>query len=120
MKIKIVKYLLIGISLLSCNPGKKVTSPVKNDPVALSSGDTSNTHSPGDGKSYETAVIIQEISESAGIHAEYQWIRDHYSNYKVVQQSLNYHGKRPFDVITIQFADKRKQEIYFDISKFFK
>jgi len=120
MKIRMVQFLLIGITLFSCNPGKKSTGAVKNDPIATNSGDASIAHSPGDGKSYETSVFIQETSESAGIHAEYQWIHDHYSDYKVVQQSLNYQGKKPFDVITIQFSDDGKQKIYFDISKFFK
>jgi hypothetical protein len=35
-------------------------------------------------------------------------------------KTLVSHKKKPFDVITIQFSDERKQDIYFDISKFFK
>jgi hypothetical protein len=99
----IATMLLAGIAI-SCNTPKN-TSAV-NQPLA-------------DGKSFETAVVIQEKSETAGVHAEYQWIRDHYSNYKVLGQSLKDHGKKPYDVITIELADGDKRDIYFDISKYF-
>ena len=93
---------------------------MKNDPVVTSKKDSAVVNSQEDGKSYETAIVIHKTTESAGIHAEYQWIRDHYAEYKVIMQSLSYHNKKPYDVITIQFSDERKQAIYFDISKFFK
>ena len=104
MKSKIIRWLLIAVIVCACSPTKNTITIVP----------------PGDGRSFETAVLIQETSESAGIHAEYQWIRDHYTDYKVAQQALVSHKKKPFDVITIQFSDERKQDIYFDISKFFK
>jgi hypothetical protein len=112
------KYVIIGIALLACNAPKKASQSKNDSATAVSiqaQGKTANE----DGRSYETAVVIHEKSETAGVTAEYQWIRDHYSNYKVVQQSLNSHGKKPYDIITIQFSDERKQEVYFDISAFF-
>jgi hypothetical protein len=120
MKIKLVSYLLMGCVLFSCTSSKKTADPLKTEPASTNTPDTVVDYSAGDGKSYETAVVVQEKSESAGIHAEYQWIHDHYLDYHVVQQALAYHKKKPFDIITIQFTDERKQDIYFDISKFFK
>jgi hypothetical protein len=125
MKRKIVLYLIIVLYLptaiiyYSCSPGKKTTA-TQNDPNQISGRDTVIVLSPGDGKSFETAVLIKETSESAGVHAEYQWIRNNYSGYKVAQQALVSHKRKPFDIITIQFNDNRKQDIYFDISKFYK
>jgi hypothetical protein len=115
MKNKFITTMLIAAIALSCNPTKKTTEnppPDTSNPAAFN-------QTTADGKSFETAIVIQEKTETPGVHAEYQWIRDHYSNYKVVQQSLARHGKKPFDIITIEFADSTRQEICFDISKFF-
>jgi len=72
------------------------------------------------GSSFETALMINESTESAGVPAEYQWIREHYQGYKVVRQSLVEHKKTYFDVITIQLSDAKILDVYFNISKFFK
>ena len=115
MKNNMMVVFLISAIAISCNSTKRSTT--NPPPDSLSSAAISQTIA--DGKSFETAIVIQEKTETPGVHAEYQWIRDHYSNYKVVQQSLATHGKKPFDIITIEFTDSVKQEIYFDISKFF-
>jgi hypothetical protein len=119
MKNKLITTMLIAGIALSCNPVKKTTNdtPVYSNPTADSS--IAIAQAVADGKSFETAIVIHEKTETPGVHAEYQWIRDHYSNYKIVLQSLATHGKKPFDIITIELADSSKQEIYFDISKFF-
>jgi hypothetical protein len=119
MKNKLIAIFLIAGMSISCNPGKKAaaTASASNNPNSYSS--SAIAHAPEDGKSYETAVVIREKSETAGVHAEYQWIREHYSNYKVLGQSLANRNKKSFDVITIEFADGSKQDIYFDISGFF-
>jgi hypothetical protein len=71
------------------------------------------------GSSFETAIVINETSESAGIRAEYRWIKEHYSGYKVKRQSQPNYRKRPYDVIQIQFSDDRAVSVYFDISHFY-
>jgi hypothetical protein len=115
MKNNMMVVILISGIAISCNPTKRSTMNVPPD--SLSSSAISQTIA--NGKSFETAIVIQEKTETPGVHAEYQWIRDHYSNYKVVLQSLATHEKKPFDIITIEFTDSSKKEIYFDISKFF-
>ena len=70
------------------------------------------------GESFETAVIIREKSETKGVPAEYKWINKHYPSAKVVSQSLNFHDKKPYDIIKIRYKGKTK-DVYFDISNFF-
>jgi hypothetical protein len=118
MNIRILLSLVIIITAIYCSPGKKtagatdVGSTVATDSVARRNTDL--------GSSFETAVLIKETTESAGVPAEYKWIREHYSGYKVVRQSLMEHKKTYFDVITIQLCDGKTTDVYFNISRFFK
>jgi hypothetical protein len=115
----ITSYLLFSLLLLSCSTSKKGlnNAPIGSDSL---SAQTAISNPTGDGKSFETAIVINENSDSKGVSAEYQWIREHKSNYRVIHQSLVMHGKKPYDIITIQYSDDTKEDIYFDISKFFK
>jgi hypothetical protein len=115
----ITSYLLFSLLLLSCSPSKKGLSSA---PIGSDSTNTQRAISSpmGDGKSFETAIVINETSDPKGVSAEYQWIRENKSNYRVIHQSLVIHGKKPYDIITIQYSDNTKEDIYFDISKFFK
>jgi len=67
----------------------------------------------GDGSSYETAVVANNVS------GEYEWIREHYPGSQVEMQSLSQNGKKYYDVITIQLQDGSKKAVYFDINKFY-
>src|ERR1700759_3657461 len=118
MKRNLITTFLIAGIVISCNSGKKISNSTSTDSYP-NTDSAAVVQTAADGKSFETAIVIQEKSETPGVNAEYKWIRSHYSNYKVVQQSLATHQKKPFDIITIELADGSKQEIYFDISKFF-
>lgn len=72
-----------------------------------------------DGLSYATAIVITEKSEMTGPKAEYEWIRDHYNNYKVKGQSLHHQDHKAYDIITIVLSDGKELPLYFDISNFF-
>ena len=115
MKKNLMIAILVAGIVISCNPTKKSTVDVSSN----SQGSSAINQTVADGKSFETAIVIEEKKETPGVHAEYQWIRDHYSNYKVSQQSLAYHNKKPYDVITIEFDSGDKRDVYFDISNFF-
>lgn len=78
---------------------------------------TANTNQ--DGSSFEKAVFINEKTETAGIGAEYVWLRQNYPGYKLVQQSLAFEKEKPYDIMDIKTADGEKKSIYFDISKFY-
>lgn len=94
--------LIMVLALGSC-------APSRNAPVSVVQ----------DRSSFETAIVINETSESAGIRAEYRWIKEHYSGYKVKRQSQPNFRKRPYDVIQIQFSDDRVVSLYFDISHYY-
>ena len=72
-----------------------------------------------DGSSFEKAIIITEKNESAGVHAEYEWIKNHYPGYKRGMQALSHFKQRPYDIISITTSEGKEIDIYFDISKFY-
>lgn len=80
---------------------------------------TADANGSQDGKSFETAVVIQEKHETVGVHAEYAWCADHYPGYKTKMQAFTTHGKKPYDILTIETADGQEMKVYFDISNFF-
>ncbi len=71
------------------------------------------------GLSYQGAVVIQKKTETLGVKAEYRWLEDNYPGYKMIQQSLNFHNKKPYDILKIKTANGKTKEIYFDISNFY-
>ena len=72
-----------------------------------------------DGSSFEKAIIIKERNETAGVDAEYSWLRQNYPGYKSEGQSLIHHRRIPYDIIDIVTATGDKKSIYFNISRFF-
>ncbi|MFT3705781.1 MAG: hypothetical protein QM802_25655 [Agriterribacter sp.] len=63
--------------------------------------------------------LLQKKPKLQEYRAEYKWIKEHYSDYKVKGQSLTYKNKKPYDIITITFSDGKELPIYFDISNYF-
>ena len=110
---KIFFVALIAV-VASCSSSKHTTSTT----------DTNTTQTPpnpsADGTSFEKAIVIQEKGETAGVAAEYKWIRDNYPGSKNEQQSLMYNNKKPYDVLTIKTSDGTEKKIYFDISNFYR
>jgi len=113
MKKNIFIAVFIAIALIYCSPAKKTTV------ITESKAKISSTQQAADGLSYTTAIVITETSETNGVHAEYAWIKAHYSDYTIKGQSLNYHDKKPFDIINIQLSDNTERKLYFDISNFY-
>jgi hypothetical protein len=72
-----------------------------------------------DGRSFETAVVIKAADESAGVKAEYAWIREHIPGAKPAGQSLQGHGGKMFDLIHLKLRDGSMRDVYFDITGFF-
>jgi hypothetical protein len=107
---KIFLLLIILLSITACHTTKMAGN--QTDHQAKCSVGTAPT-------SYETAVKIQEKTETAGVAAEYEWIRKNYPGSKTGGQSLLEHNKIPYDKIEITTAGGEKLDLYFDISKFF-
>jgi len=114
---KILPFVACVLLLTACSHSKKTTSttqqttaPVQKDAVPIADRD---------GSSFEKAIVITEKGETAGVAAEYKWLRANYPGYKSRMQSLrNYNGK-PYDVIAITTAGGTDKDVYFDISGFF-
>ncbi|MEO6522338.1 MAG: hypothetical protein ABIN91_11710 [Mucilaginibacter sp.] len=90
----------------------KDSSAVKKDTIAVKS-------KLADGSSFDRAIVIMETSERTGTPAEYVWLHKNYPGAKVKSQSLNYHNKKPYDILHIANAEGVALDIYFDISNFF-
>jgi len=114
MKKIILPVLLCTAVLVSCSSSKKSTSKSYNDAAVSQAGNASE-----DALSYGTAVLIRETNETAGVDAEYKWIKKHYTNYTINGQKLTEFNGKPYDVITIVPAGSKPVELFFDISKFF-
>ena len=72
-----------------------------------------------EGASMAHPVILKESTDGKTIFAEYAWIKDHYKFYEIVGQRLVSapHGRKNYDVITIEHVDGAKQDVYFKINK---
>jgi hypothetical protein len=112
---KTIFVCLLSITLFACTSTKKSTNSVQSSQHFA----PSEPKSTDDGLSFATAIVITEKGESAGVAAEYKWIREHYTDYKIKEQALSTHDKKPYDVITIVFPDNKELPLYFDISNFF-
>ena len=73
----------------------------------------------GDGSSLEKAIIVKAPNEQSGVHAEHEYIRQHYPGSKEGRQSLQNAKSRAYDVMEITTADGKKKTIYFDINAYF-
>ncbi len=65
------------------------------------------------------AVVIAAATETEGIKAEYQWLKDHHPGAVVLGQSLSSCGDRTVDRLAIREKDGKEGDIYFDITSYF-
>jgi len=72
-----------------------------------------------DGLSFDSAIVIQAKDESAGVAAEYAWIRKNLPGARSMGQSLSGHAGKPYDVIHIKLPDGKLRDVYFEISSYF-
>jgi hypothetical protein len=72
-----------------------------------------------DGRSFETAVVIEASTEAEGVRAEYAYVRRAYPGWTSAQQALLHHGQRNYDMLTLVSPSGETKQIYFDITSFF-
>jgi hypothetical protein len=72
-----------------------------------------------DGASIDSAILINEKSEVAGVQAEYHWIGLHYPNYKRGAQAVLNKNGRMYDRIEFTTSGGDSKVVYFDITDFF-
>lgn len=73
----------------------------------------------GDGSSPETAVIVHARSETIGIRAEYEWLREHWPGSRRGKQALLGKNNRFFDALTITDSAGQVRTVYFDVTEYF-
>ena len=80
-------------------------------------------YSGGNGTSFETAIVINTISTSVGIPAEFKYISNIYGqknvDWFVVSQSLMTKPNKYYDVLLIKLSNDDKKSIFFDITQFY-
>lgn len=103
-----MKYFVIliaAVALSSC-----ATPSAPTTPAAASSGA---------GSSYNTAIVVPATNEISGVTYEHDYIRSHYPDSKILSQTLEQHGGKPYDIMTFKTSDGKTRTLYFDISRYF-
>ncbi len=120
---KIISFLWVLLLLTSCATSTKTTQVKKasSNTITLANGVVIKG---GDGSSFEKAKIIIAKNSMIGIRSEYNYLSKVYGkrgiDWNLIQQSLNYHKKKPYNVLKIKLIKTNKElEVYFEISSFF-
>jgi hypothetical protein len=66
-----------------------------------------------DGLTPETAIPVPNA------RAEYEWLRDHRSGFRLTAQALEHHECGPRDHMILSSSSGEEAHVYFDISMFF-
>jgi hypothetical protein len=79
----------------------------------------------GSGDTPATAVIIQGAPDYlAVVEGEYQYLAKEFGrrnrDWRVVKKEVYQHDAQVYDVITVEFPNEVRQQVFFDISKYFK
>jgi hypothetical protein len=72
-----------------------------------------------DGKSMETALLVNAATEFEGVYAETAWLEFHYPRHTLELQQLEFSGDHPYDVMSLRAPDGTLSTIYFDIDSFY-
>lgn len=77
------------------------------------------TYAGGNGSSIGNAIVIRGATgEIDGIPSEYAWLRRHRPGWRVLEQQLVFHEKRPYDILILRKGG-RTERVHFDISGYF-
>ncbi|MBB3186912.1 hypothetical protein [Microbacter margulisiae] len=110
---KVILFIFVALLIASCSTTKRFSNATAPAQTVLAN------NAGRDGSSYQKAIIIHASSESTGVPAEYQWLKNHYPGYQTKMQTLVFHQKKPYDIIEIVTAEGQDKNIYFDISNYF-
>lgn len=66
-----------------------------------------------DGKSITQAIKVKSVAE------EYEFVKSHCINCRLLNQSLIIEGDKPYDVLNLENDKGEKVSYYFDVSSFF-
>ncbi|HEU4778850.1 MAG TPA: hypothetical protein VFS58_03120 [Steroidobacteraceae bacterium] len=96
---------------------RSATTPA---PTPNSPGPTNFKYGRGDGQTMASAVEIRTRSETDGGNMIRNWIRQRYPGYVIHQQELIEQRDKAFNMITIIGPNNTPQNVYFDISTYYR
>jgi hypothetical protein len=67
-----------------------------------------------DGSTFDKAVIV------GSTRAEYLYIDRTFNGASIMTQIMKEHNGKPYDIVTIRSEEGVEQDVYFDISKFYR
>jgi hypothetical protein len=102
---KYLATLVVAAFLSSCATPSAPTTPAAT--------------SAGAGSSYNTAIVVPAANEISGVKYEHDYIRSHYPGSKLLSQTLEQHGGKPYDIMIFKTSDGKTRTLYFDISRYF-
>ena len=118
MRHRVLVFGMILIGVGGCFSARQPSSVPSSNPGAVSPPGIQ--YGGGDGSSMEKAILVTGAKgQGDGVHAEYQWLKQHFPDYKLTTQSeiMSADGKS-YDLMEISTAEGKKREIWFDITNF--
>ncbi len=115
MKNTIAASIAIAFVLLAGCQSATVPGPTAKGP-----GSKNFKYGTGDGQTMSTAVEIRTRSETDGGVMIRDWIRQRYPGYTIQDQELIEERDKAFNMITIIGPSNTPQNIYFDISTYYR
>ncbi len=109
------KFILLGMALGICACLLTASAPFVYSYLSLPVQD-GRGH---DGRSLETAVVIESEFEEDAISVEYLWAWPHCPTCTLVSQSLVQDGGRSYDVLVWERPNGELYAVYFDITRSF-
>ncbi len=96
-----------------------------HDVVAAPAGPAALTFQGGSGDTPATAVIVAGAPDYvAAVAGEYQYLTQKFGQqdraWQVEKKAEYQHDKQVYDVITVEFPNQAKHQVFFDISKYLK
>ncbi len=113
-------FLLVSLAVIVVHAAR-----LPHDVVATLQGRPTVTFQGGSGDTPATAVMIQGAPDYLTVAAgEYQYLGKNFGkrnrDWHVVKTEVYQHDAEVYDIITIEFSNNVKQQVFFDISKYFK
>jgi len=120
---KLIFLCVVIVIVAACSSPKQITKTSSN-PFNKKPDIASVKYEGGDGKSYETAIIINAKNEQDGVTSEYFYVSTLYGrrniDWQFEGQSATSKNNKMYDILNISLTkNNQKIALYFDISGFY-
>jgi len=133
MNTKLIVCFAAIISVTACSRFSS-TKTVFNS-ASSQSLENMNVNQPQDGRSYETAVVVNAKTDAEGAAMQWEWIEKNLPGARIestptpaelekkgifkLDQILAQHDGKFYDVILLRMPDGKLRNVYFDITGYF-